>query len=273
MDTSKMTTEMEDLKAKLRTTWMTGDFGEIARSYAAGAADFVNGLGILPGSRTIDVACGTGNQAIPAARLGADVTGIDIAPNLIEQARANAALDRLQISFDVGDAESMPYDDESFDVVLTMFGAMFAPRPERVAAELKRVCRPGGLIAMANWTPEGFIGQMFKLTGKYVTSPAAMPSPVLWGNEDIVRERFSGVSRLETVRKSVNFTFPFGPVETVEHFRKYYGPTNKAFASLDEENQSALRQDLEELWANANQAMDGGTLVNSEYLEVRAIRS
>ena len=273
MDSSKMTTEMEALKSRLRATWIAGNFGEIAVTYSQGANDFVNSLNIAKGAKVLDVACGTGNQSLPAARLGADVTGIDLAPNLIDQAKANAANAGLDIRFDVGDAESLPYEDESFDVVLTMFGAMFAPRPEVVVSELVRVCRPGGLIAMANWTAEGFIGQMFKATGKYVPAPQGMPSPILWGSEETVRDRFAGkVSEIETIRKDIDFALPFSPIETVEYFRNYYGPTQKAFAAAGEK-QDALRQDLEALWTINNKGTDVTTLVTSEYLEVKAIRS
>jgi SAM-dependent methyltransferase len=273
MDSSKMTTEMETLKNRLRATWIAGDFGEIALTFAIGAADFVNGLGIKPGDKVLDVACGTGNQSIPAAKLGAKVTGVDIAPNLIDQAKANAESEDLSIRFELGDAESLPYDDETFDVVMTMYGAMFAPRPELVASELARVCRPGGLIAMGNWTLEGFIGQMFKATGKYAPPPAGMPSPILWGNEDVVRERFGDkVSKIEMVRRKIDFVLPVGPAETVEHFRKYYGPTQKAFEAAGD-NVAALRKDLEELWAANNKATDGTTLVSSEYLVIKAERA
>lgn len=273
MDGIRMTTEMESLKARLRATWIAGDFGEIAKSFEIGSREFVGRLGLEKGSTVLDVACGTGNTAIPAARAGAVVTGIDIAPNLVEQAIARNDAEGLRAEFDVGDAEAMPYLDASFDVVLTMFGAMFTPRPDVAAAELKRVCRPGGLITMANWTPEGFIGQMFKATGKHVTPPAAMPSPLLWGTDEAVTERFAeGISGLAITRQTLFFTFPFGPVEAVEYFLLYYGPTRKAFESLDIAGQRALRSDLEFLWADYNQATDGTTKVESEYLDVRAIR-
>ena len=274
MDSTKMTTEMENLKAKLRATWTAGDFGQIAKSIDAGEREFVERLGLKGGDQVLDVACGTGNTAIPAARAGASVTGIDIAPNLIEQAIANNEAEGLSAEFDIGDAEAMPYDDGAFDVVMTVFGAMFAPRPELIAAELKRVCRPGGMVTMANWTPDGFIGQMFKATGKHVPPTAAMPSPLLWGNPDVVRERLGdGIAELTTTKRHIAFTFPFGPVETVEYFRMFYGPTQKAFESLDAAGQRELRSDLEALWADYNQATDGTTKVESEYLEVRAVRS
>jgi SAM-dependent methyltransferase len=272
MDTTKMTTEMEALKSKLRATWVAGDFAEIATAIEAGAEEFVTRLGITKGTNVLDVACGNGNTAIPAAWLGADVTGI--APYLIEQAVERAADAGLAVEFDVGDVEALPYDSASFDGVMTMFGAMFAPRPEVTAAELKRVCRSGGFIAMANWTPEGFIGQMFKATGKHVPPPANMPSPLLWGDEDTVRARFSeGVSDLQLIRRKIDFVFLMSPAEVVEHFRLYYGPTQKAFEALDTDGKAALRNDLEHLWASHNRASDGSTRVESEYLEVKAIRS
>jgi len=271
---ASQTSEMEALKAKLRATWISGDFGQIAKFLETEAKDFINRLGIQPGSKVLDVACGTGNLALPAARLGADVTGVDIAPNLVEQARANAARDGLQAQFDEGDAEALPYDDASFDTVVTMYGAMFAPRPDVVAAELLRVTKPGGRIAMGNWTPAGFIGQMFKAVGAHVTPPAGMPSPVLWGKDDVVRERFGdGASDVKTTPRIVKFAFPFSPAEVVELFRIYYGPTHKAFGSLDEDRQAALRKDLEELWTKNNTATDGTTSVDAEYLEVVATRA
>jgi len=266
--------DFEALKTRLRATWMAGDFGEIAKSYASGPKEFIHGLNLEPGMRVLDVACGTGGLTLPAARLGAVVTGVDIAPNLIEQARENAKREGLNVQFDEGDAENLPYEDGSFDAVVTMFGAMFAPRPEQTAAELKRVCRPGGFIAMANWTPTGFIGQMFKITSTHVPPPPGMPSPVLWGVEDVARERLGeGTSSLQTNTAHATFVFPFSPEEAVEHFRKYYGPTQKAFGALDEDRQAALRRDLVQHWTQNNGATDGTTAVASEYLKVVAVRA
>jgi SAM-dependent methyltransferase len=274
MESSKMTTEMENLKSKLRTTWTAGDFGRIAETYAQGAAEFVERLAIEKGSRVLDAACGTGNLSLPAARAGASVTGIDLVPEHISQAVSNSEIAGLDAEFDIGDVEALPYRDATFDLVMTMFGAMFAPRPDVTASELKRVTKPGGRIAMANWTPEGFIGQMFKATGKHVKPAAGMPSPLLWGVEDEVATRFAeGIVDLKTERRTIWFNLPVSPVETVEFFRLYYGPTQKAFASLDDAGQKALRADLESLWADHNEATDGSTRVSSEYLEVRAIRS
>jgi SAM-dependent methyltransferase len=264
---------MEALKAKLKATWISGDFEQIAKSYRLGAVEFVSRLALKPGERVLDVACGTGNLAIPAARNGARVTGVDIAPNLLDQGRERAKAEGLAIQFDEGDAEELPYEDGSFDTVITMFGAMFAPRPELTAAELVRVCRPGGRIAMANWTPTGFIGQMFKSVGKHVPPPAGIPSPLLWGDEGTIRERFNGsIVNLQLTRYLMTFNFPFTPPEVVEAFRLYYGPTYRAFAALDETGQAALRQELDRLWLTHNQSLNGITRVESEYLEVVAIR-
>jgi len=223
--------------------------------------------------RILDVASGAGQISIPAARAGAKVTGIDIASNLVEQARARAQAEGLDARFDEGDAEMLPYEDNSFDVVISLIGAMFAPRPELVAAELKRVSRPGGRIIMANWTPTGFVGQMFKTHGKHVPPPAIMPAPVKWGDEETVRERFqSGISHLKLTRRLYPFRYPFPPGEVVEFFRTYYGPSYKAFAALDVEKQYDLRRDLQELWTEHNKATDGTTSVDAEYLEVIAIK-
>jgi len=266
--------EMESLKTRLKSMWMAGDFGQIANVIQAGADEFIASLGLKPGNRVLDVACGSGNLAIPAARTGARVTGVDIATNLLEQARARAEAEGLAIQFDEGDAESLPYDDAAFDVVITMFGAMFAPRPELVSSELVRVCEPGGLIAMANWTPAGHIGQMFKITGKHVPPPPTMPSPIKWGDEETVRERLTnGITDLKLTSRMCAFKFPFSPAEVVEFFRMYYGPTQRAFGALDENAQSALRKDLEQLWSDNNKATDGTTHVDAEYLEVLATRS
>ena len=169
------TSELAALKTKLRATWIAGDFNEIARYYSSQAEEFVGRLGLKPGTKVLDVACGTGNLALPAARAGAAVTGVDLAPNLVEQARENARREGLNAQFDEGDAEALSYPDASFDAVITMFGAMFAPRPELVAAELKRVTRPGGLIAMANWTPGGLLGRCLKLRRHIFHRPPVWP--------------------------------------------------------------------------------------------------
>jgi SAM-dependent methyltransferase len=266
--------EMETLKTRLKSMWMAGDFGQIAKSIESSADEFIARLELKPGDRVLDVACGSGNLAIPAARAGATVTGVDIATNLIEQARDRAAAEGLSIQFDEGDAENLPYADAAFDVVVSMYGAMFAPRPELVAGELLRACRPGGRIAMANWTPEGFIGQMFKVTGKHVPPPPSMPSPIKWGDEATVRERLSdGVADLKFTRQMCAFKYSFPPEEVVEYFRLYYGPTQRAFDALDAEGQAALRKDLNQHWSENNRATDGTTHTEAEYLEVLATRA
>ncbi len=266
--------DLAKLKSGMKATWMAGDFGQVANYTADEAEKFVERGAIKPGAHVLDVACGTGNTAIPAARVGANVIGIDIAANLLEQARKRAAAEQLPVKFEEGDAEELPYPDQTFDVVMTMFGAMFAPRPERVAAELLRVCKPGGMIAMANWTPEGFVGKSFRITSKLVPPSPGIPAPVLWGDEQTVRERLaSGSSSLKLTRQMAQFNYPFSPRETVRFFRKYFGPTKVAFSRLDEAGQADLADQMEALWAEHNRATDGTTRVEAEYLDVRATRA
>lgn len=274
MTATSMSPEMQALKTRLRATWMSGDYGVFAKYLEPGALKFLDGLKIKPGTRLLDLACGAGQIAIPAAKAGVKVTGVDLAANLVAQASARAAAEGVQIRFEEGDAEALAFPDGSFDMVVSLIGAMFAPRPELVASEMLRVCRPGGRIVMANWTPQGFVGQMFKVIGKHVPPPSIMASPVLWGDEAKVRERFgAGVSRLETTRHLYTFRYPFAPEEVVDFFITYYGPTNRAYASLDAAGKAALHKDLEQLWAGSNLAQDGTTHVESEYLQVQAQRA
>lgn len=269
----EMSPEMAELKKRLKATWMSGDYGYFATYLYPGAADFISRIDFETGTRILDVACGAGQISIPLARRGAIVTGIDLAGNLIEQARARAKAEKLDIRFDEGDAEMLPYEDHSFDMVISLIGAMFAPRPELVAAEFIRVCRPGGKIIMGNWTPNGFVGKMFKAQAAHVPMPAFMAPPVKWGDEATVRERFKdGIAQLEFQHHLYPFRYPFPPAEVVEFFRNYYGPTYKAFAGLDAEKQTALARDLEQVWAEHNTAKDGTTALESDYLEVVAIR-
>jgi SAM-dependent methyltransferase len=235
--------------------------------------EFLARLDVAPGTRMLDVACGAGQIAIPAARAGARVTGVDIASNLIEQARARASAEGVHARFEEGDAEMLAFDDAEFDLVVSLIGAMFAPQPDRVAAELTRVCRPGGRIVMANWTPEGHIGQMFKIIGKYVPPSPLMASPVKWGDERTVRERLKvGIAKLDITNRLYPMRYPFPPEEVVEFYRSFYGPVNRAFAALDAAGQRVLHHDLEQLWASNNLARDGSTHAEAEYLEVVAIR-
>jgi SAM-dependent methyltransferase len=267
------TPEMDALKTRLKATWQSGDYGHFAQYLLPGALEFLAWLDVAPGTRMLDVGCGAGQIAIPAAKAGAEVTGLDLAVNLIEQARQRAAQEGVKVRFDEGDAEALPYGDAAFDLVVSLIGAMFAPQPERVAAELVRVCRPGGRIAMANWTPEGHVGQMFKIIGKHVPPPALMPSPMKWGDEATVRERLAqGTSKVEVTRRLYPMRYPFGPAEVVEFFFSFYGPTLRALAALEPAAQAALRQELTQLWSSNNKAADGTTFVEAEYLEVMATR-
>ena len=264
--------EPDPLTERVQATWTAGDFGRIAKGYERGAAEFIMRLGLEPGEAVLDVACGTGNLSLPAARAGAAVTGIDIAPNLIAQAQANAANEGLRIAFEVGDAERLPYPDGAFQTAVTMFGAMFAARPERASAELLRATRRGGRIAMANWTPTGFIGEMLKTTVRFVPAPGGVPSPLLWGTEAAVRERLgAGTKSLAFARRLITLEYPLGPGEVVDYFRLWYGPTLRAFGTLDETGREGLRRELERLWTDHNLARNGTTRVVSEYLEVMAI--
>jgi SAM-dependent methyltransferase len=262
-----------DVKARLKAIWSAGDYDRFSRYMEGSARDFYERLNVAPGCRLLDVGCGSGQLALMAARDGVLVTGIDIAGNSVERARARARAEGLEARFEEADAEALPFDEAQFDVVTSLIGAMFAPRPERVARELLRVCVPGGMIAMANWTPQGFVGQMFKAVSKFI-APSGTPAPVLWGDEGAVRERLGhGLSELDLTRRQYRFEYPFPPSEVVEFFRLYYGPTNKAFASLDAADQAYLRKELEDLWSRHNQAGPDCTTVYGEYLEVIGIRS
>jgi SAM-dependent methyltransferase len=266
--------DFAQLKSNLKSVWMAGDFGQIANYAVHAGVDFIGRTPIKHGDRVLDVACGTGNVSLPAARAGAAVIGVDIATNLLEQARKRASAEKLTIRFDEGDAEDLPYRDGEFDIVVTMFGAMFAPRPEKAASELIRVCRPGGLIAMGNWTPQGFVGKTFQLTAKMAPPPPGIVPPVLWGDEATVRQRLSqGISKLSLARHNVSFEYPFGPKEVVALFRQYFGPTQATFARLDKAGQDSLASQLEKMWVEHNQATDGSTKVQAEYLDVRAVRA
>jgi SAM-dependent methyltransferase len=265
-------TGMDELKTRLRNTWMTGDYGRFSRYMERDAEAFYRRLPIKPSAELLDVGCGAGQLSLIAARAGARVTGCDIATNWLAQARRSAAAEGLTVVFEEGDAEALPYEDATFDAVVSLIAAMFAPRPELVAAELTRVCRPGGIIAMANWTAPGFVGQMFKAIAKHI-APSGMPSPLLWGDEPAVRERLkNGVASLECSRHLYELSYPFSPADVVEFFRANYGPMTRAFASIGAEAQQQLRSELTDLWSRHNRATDGTTKVDAEYLQVIAVR-
>ncbi len=266
---------IEKIKASMRSTWMAGDFGMIAKMLEAGADAFAAQVSLPAGARVLDVACGSGNVAIPLARRGYKVTGVDIAPNLLEQARERAATEKLDVPFDEGDAEQLPYADGSFDGAVTMFGAMFAPRPEIVAAELARVLKPGGLLAMANWNPASFSGAMFKVNAKHVSPTPGIAPPVLWGDKETVRARLSkDFDEICLEITLIDFDLPTNPAGAVTFFRTYFGPTQVAFSRLDDAGQAALAGDLEALWTSVNVAEDSEshTLIRNEYLQVLAKR-
>ena len=265
--------QFEDLKTRLKATWMTGDYDVFSRFMERGAEDLFRQLSISPGSRLLDVGCGAGQLALIAATAGLQVTGCDIATNWLARARDRAAAEGLNVTFEEGDAEALPYADAQFDVVVSVFGAMFAPRPDRVAAELKRVCRPGGMIAMANWTPAGFTGQMFRIISKHI-APFGMPSPLLWGNEPTVRDRFEeGIGYLKLERRFYQFEYPFSPAEVVDFYRANYGPISRAFRCLEGDEQKQLRGELIDLWSKHNRSDQNTTEVEAEYLELVATRT
>lgn len=266
---------MQQLKRTMRDEWMSGDFAKIAATIAREAEDFVGRLNIPAGAQVLDVACGTGNVSIPLARRGARVTGIDIAPNLLEIARERAAAEGLQILFEEADAEQLPYPDATFDAVVTMFGAMFAPQHELVVAECARVLKPGGLLAMANWTPRGVSGRLHNTMARHAGAPLGITPAVHWGHPMVVRMRLASMFEdvdLDVV--SMQEDFPGSPAQVVAFFRTNFGPTRAAFNSLDENGQASLASDLLDLWTDANTAPDPltHTLVENEYLQVLARR-
>lgn len=259
--------------ARNRATWVAGDFDKIAAGFAAGAAAFVERVGVNIGDNILDVATGTGNLAIPAARLGGIVTGVDIAPNLVAIARAKAAAGKLDIVFDEGNAEALPYGRNVFKTVMSMFGVMFVPRPERAIAELIRVTKPGGRIALANWTPDGFIGKLLKAHARHVPPPAGAASPLAWGDEEQMRARLAphadDIRAIRFIPRKIAFAFPFTPGGVVELFREFYGPSVRTFAALDAAGRASLEAELLKLWTSKNIGHEGMTYVDAEYLETR----
>ena len=273
MATADEPPELATLKSRLRKIWMAGDYDRLASFMAGGAEAFYGRLPVRRESRLLDVGCGSGQLALIASRNGADAMGVDIAENLVKRARERARVEGLGARFRVADAEALPFADASFDVVTSLIGAMFAPRPETVTGELLRVCRPGGIIAMANWTEQGFVGRMFKAVSTF-GAPSGIAAPVLWGDEATVRQQFgAGVSSLQLTRRDTELSFPFPPSEVVRFFRAYHGPTNRTFASLNRAGRLSLQAELEALWSSHNLAQGGFTKVDAEWLEVVAVRA
>lgn len=260
----------------MKATWEDGDYGQLSRYKKDWDADFISRLPVHAGTTLLDVACGTGYFCILAAKHEADVTGVDIARNLLAQARRDAKVQGVNIRFEEGDAEALPFGDNSFDMVTSMIGAMFAPQPEKVAAELLRVCKPGGTIAMANWTAEGITGEMFGIGPKYVPPPPGVPYPLLWGNEETVRERFGkGVKDLTLTRRIWKMQFPFDETQAVEFFANYFGPVKRTLEALNTEpaKRKQMEKDLLDFWKKHNRASDGTLCCDAEWLEVVATKA
>jgi ubiquinone/menaquinone biosynthesis C-methylase UbiE len=263
---------LSSIKDRQQKTWTSGNYARIGNTLVIMGELLCEAVNLRAGDKVLDVATGSGNTAISAARRFCAVTGIDYVPELVEQARKRAEVEGLEVTFDVGDAEDLPYPDASFDVVLSTLGVMFAPDQEKAAGELLRVCRPGGRIGLANWTPEGFIGNMFRTMGKHVPPPPGIKPPPLWGTEERLRELLGeGVASLEMRKRSYTWRYPSAG-HFVEYFRSYYGPTLKAFDSLGKDGQEALAEDLEELLEQWNTSGDATIIVPSDYLEVVAVR-
>jgi SAM-dependent methyltransferase len=253
--------------------WSSGDYALIGTTLQVVGEQLCEALDLRSGSKVLDVAAGNGNVSLAAARRFCDVTSTDYVPALLERGRARAAAEGLTIVFREADAEALPFADESFDVVVSTFGVMFAPDQDRAAAEMLRVCKRGGKIGLANWTPEGFIGQMFKVMGKHVAPPAGVKPPPLWGSPARLGELFdSKKASVDHAKREFNFRYR-SPAHWVDIFRTWYGPVHKAFGTLDGAGQAALEKDLLALVARMNRAKDGTMSVPSEYLEVVVTRA
>jgi SAM-dependent methyltransferase len=265
--------DLSAVKERQQTMWASGDFHAVATLIQPVADALCEAVDLQAGWRVLDVATGSGNAAIAAARCGAEVIGIDYVPALLERGRRRAEAEGVQIELVEGDAEAIPFVDRSFDAVLSVFGSMFAPDQERAAAELARVCRPGGRIGLATWVPDGFIGQMLKVVTAHVPPPAGVASPLLWGTEAHLAELFGdSISELECTERT--FTFRFRSAEEfVSFFRRVYGPTLKAFEAVGAEGSDALFGDLVELVGRFTGTASGPVAIPSTWLETVAIRS
>jgi len=274
METITMkTSDLTAVKARQQTTWASGDFGQIGVRLQIVGESICEAVDLQAGEKVLDVAAGNGNASLAAARRFAEVTSTDYVPALLEQGRRRAEAELLPISFDVADAETLPFEDGSFEVALSTFGVMFAPDQERAAAELLRVVEPGGRIGLASWTPRGFIGRLFEVVGTFVPPPAGLRSPMAWGTEPRLVELFGpGALDIRTERKVCMFRYASAE-HWVDFFRKYYGPIHKAFATLDEPRQRSFHAALTDLAREWNRSERGTLVVPAEYLEVVITRS
>jgi ubiquinone/menaquinone biosynthesis C-methylase UbiE len=263
--------DLAAIKTKQQAMWASGDFAVIGTTLQIVGELLCEAVDVGGGERVLDVAAGNGNATLAAARRFAHVTSTDYVPALLDGGRRRAEAEGLQITFEVADAEALPYPDASFDVLLSTFGVMFAPDHQKASSELLRVCRPGGRIGLASWTPEGFIGQMFRVVAKHVPPPAGVKSPLLWGTRDYLQTLFTGASAIDhTVR---DFAFRYeSPEHFVEVFRMFYGPVLKAFGALDANGKAALETDLLTLLRSAARKSAAGLVVPGEYLETVVTR-
>ncbi|GAA3600385.1 class I SAM-dependent methyltransferase [Kribbella ginsengisoli] len=264
--------DLTALKAKQQATWASGNYSVIGTTLQVTGETLCDAVDFSAGQLVLDVAAGNGNAALAAARRGAVVTATDYVPGLLDVAKTRALADGVEIESQVADAEALPFDAQSFDVVLSTFGVMFTPDQEQAASELRRVCRKGGKIGFTAWTPDSFIGQMFKIVGTYIAPPAGVRSPLLWGDESRVAELFHDDASMQTER--LDFFFRYRSARHwLDTMRSYYGPTNKAFAALDGEALQALDEDLIGLANDLNTATDGTLRVPSTYLQTIVTRS
>jgi SAM-dependent methyltransferase len=268
-----MVPDLVALKTRQQSAWSSGDYAVVGSTLQIVGETLCEALDLNAGQRVLDVAAGNGNVALAAARRGCDVVATDYVISLLDRARLRATADGLPMQFQVADAEALPFGEEEFDAVVSTFGVMFTADHARAAAELLRVCRPGGKIGLANWTPEGFIGQVFKVFGKHVPPPAAARSPAVWGTRNAIVDFFHAQATSIKVAERT-FTFRYrSPSQWLDVFRTYYGPMLKAFAALPAPGQEALERDLLALVDTFNRAGDGSMSVPGEYLEVVVTRA
>jgi ubiquinone/menaquinone biosynthesis C-methylase UbiE len=270
--TSTPAPDLDAVKARQQATWATGDYHVIGARIVLSSELLLESLDTRATERVLDVATGSGNAALAAARRNSEVIGVDYVPSLLEHARRRAEAEGLPATFVEGDAEALPFEDGSFDVVTSVFGAMFAPDHVRTAAELARVTKPGGRIGLVAHTPDGFIGQLFKTVGRHVPPPAGVASPVLWGTTDHLVELFGGdLAELRTERRQLVFRYAT-PSAYLEEWRRWYGPTSKAFEAVGDAGADALAADILDLVARFDRAGDGSMVVASDYLEAVIVR-